>query len=299
MLFESGRNRNVYVTAVNSLSQLADIPQFDVGLIDSGVGGLAVAREIQNLNSSVQIGYFADTAVFPYGDKNSVQVADRIDFLATKFVEAGTRLLVIACNTGSSAGLMSIRRKFEREGVQIVGMEPPLKPAAIHSRNKSVAVVATSGTVSGEALTNLRDRVATDTATKFIVASGLASSVERGELTGKDLDSVVQELLNLISSDGVDSVALGCSHYSFVYEQMREVLPDGVKLFDAAFPVAKRTLELWTESRSSDDVSDVSNPISVFVTGDPDGFVASVARLETAGCTIPMVSVNPVPLPIN
>ena len=237
--------------------------------------------------------------MFPYGDKNSVQVADRIDFLATKFVEAGTRLLVIACNTGSSAGLTSIRRKFAREAVEIVGMEPPLKPAAIHSRNKSVAVVATSGTVSGQALTNLRDRVATDTATKFIVASGLASSVERGELTGKDLDSVLQELLKLISSDGVDSVALGCSHYSFVYEQMREVLPDGVELFDAAFPVAKRTLELWTESGSSDDAIEGSNPISVFVTGDPDGFVASVARLETAGCTIPMVSVNPVPLPIN
>ena len=63
--------------------------------------------------------------------------------------------------------------------------------------------------------------------------------------------------------------------------------------------MAKRTLELWTKSRSSDDVIDVSNPISVFVTGDPDGFVASVARLETAGCMIPMVSVNPVPLPIN
>jgi glutamate racemase len=299
MLFESGRNGNVYVTAINSVSQQANLRQFDVGVIDSGVGGLAVAREIQNLDSSIQIGYFADTAVFPYGDKNSIQVADRIDFLATKFVEAGTRLLVIACNTGSSAGLTSIRRKFARASVQIVGMEPPLKPAAIHSRNKSVAVVATSGTVAGQALTNLRDRVATDTTTKFIVASGLASSIERGELTSKDLDSVLQELLNLISSDGVDSVALGCSHYSFVYEEIREVLPDGVKLFDAALPVAKRTLELWTESRSSDNVSKSFNPISVFVTGDPAGFVASVARLETAGCMIPMVSVNPVPLPIN
>ncbi len=287
------------MTAINCVLSQAQIPQFDVGLIDSGVGGLAVAREIQNLNSSIEIGYFADTAVFPYGDKNSAQVADRIDFLATKFVESGTRLLVIACNTGSSAGLMSVRRKFSKDGVQVVGMEPPLKPAVIHSQNKSVVVVATSGTVSGQALTNLRDRVATDTTTKFIVASGLASSVERGDLRGRDLDLVLRELLDLISSDGVDSVALGCSHYSFVYEQIREVLPEGVELFDASFPVAKRALQLWTESNNCEDIIVESNPITVFVTGDPEGFIASVDRLKSAGSMVPMMTVNPVPLPIN
>ncbi|SVC95942.1 uncharacterized protein METZ01_LOCUS348796, partial [marine metagenome] len=157
----------------DSILPTGKLTGIDIGIIDSGVGGLSVAQELKILEPNLRLGYIADTALFPYGDKSVETLIPRMRYFVSLFGEIGTRVVVIACNTASSASLSDLRVHFS-ESVRIVGMEPPLKPAAQYSSNGSVAVIATSGTVSGDSLADLKKRFASDVAARFIAAPGLA-----------------------------------------------------------------------------------------------------------------------------
>src|SRR5438094_818658 len=106
-----------------------------VGVFDSGVGGLTVVAALHRLLPSLPIRYIADTAYFPYGERSPAEVEARAVALAEQLVDEGCALLVVACNTASSAALERLRERFV---VPIVGMEPPLKPAAERSRSGKV-----------------------------------------------------------------------------------------------------------------------------------------------------------------
>jgi glutamate racemase len=150
---------------------------------------------------------------------------------------------VIACNTATAAAIEPLRERWP--DLRFVGVEPGVKPAVAQSRSKRIAVMATSATVSSTRLRHLVERHA-DTAHVYLQACpGLASAIERGVLQGPALLAVLAPFCDRIQAENVDTVALGCTHYPFVADAIRERLGPHVALIDTATAVAEQVARLW------------------------------------------------------
>lgn len=254
-----------------------------VGIFDSGIGGLTIVRALHEREPTLPIRYLADTAQFPYGDRDPSEVSARALTLGHSLVDQGCTLLVVACNTASSAALDQLRAELP---VPIVGIEPPLKPAAEQSRSGRVVVLATEGTVAGERLAELEANHARDVTVQMVPMPGLADLVELGEASGERVRTQLSEAVTEPVALGADAVALGCTHYGFVAETLRDLLPDSVTVIDAADAVARRTVDVIREHRLA--IGDGEPlPVVYEVTGDVALFEQAMTCLREAGEALP------------
>lgn len=260
-----------------------------VGIFDSGVGGLSVAEALHRLAPSLPIHYLADTAYFPYGDRTAEEIRERVVEMVRRLIDEGANVIVIACNTASSAGLERLREEFD---VPIVGMEPPVKPAVEASRNRHVLVLATAGTVSGQRLARLTARHRADADVVTIPMPGLADIVESGEIDGPRVEAMLGAALGDGVAQGADQVVLGCTHYAFLRPVLRRLLPDHVDLVDAGEPVARRTLQVIEEAGLEYDRAGAAVEALCYATGDVTAFERSVERLRAASAALPPLRIS-------
>ncbi len=254
-----------------------------VGVFDSGVGGLTVVAALHRLLPALPVRYIADTACFPYGERSPEEVAERSLILGQRLLDEGCALLVVACNTASSAALERLRARFS---VPVVGMEPPLKPAVERSHSGHVAVLVTAATAEGERLARLHDAHAGESRVRTIPMPGLADLVEEGELAGPRVDAILRDALAGLRADGIDQVALGCTHYGFLRPAIAAVLGPGVEVIDAAEPVARRVRH-QLEAHAIPIATGVPAAVACAVSGDPAAFEAALAGLRSAGAGLP------------
>lgn len=257
------------------------------GIFDSGVGGLTVAEALHRLAPALPISYLADTAFFPYGNRSPEEVAERAVILARTLIEGGATVIVVACNTASSAALERLRLEFR---VPIVGMEPPVKPAVERSKSRTVAVLATTGTISGARLARLTERHSTGAFVLTLAMPGLADLVEAGETASERVRTMLAAALKEPVERGVDEVALGCTHYGFLRPTLASLLPASVEVVDAAEPVARRVLSVIAEAGQAVPAG-APEEVLCYATGDADTFEATIERLRTDGAAFPPLRV--------
>ena len=260
-----------------------------VGIFDSGVGGLSVAEALHRLAPSLPIHYLADTAFFPYGDRSSAEIQERAVQMVRRLIEEGANVVVVACNTASSAALERVRAEFE---VPIVGMEPPVKPAVEHSLSGRVLVLATTGTISGQRLARLTERHSGEANVVTIPMPGLADLVEAGEVDGARVEEMLRRALEEPVAQGADQLALGCTHYAFLRPVLRRILPAHVELVDAGDPVARRTLHVIAEAALDLDRGAPEVEVLCYATGDVAAFESTVERLRAAGAALPPLRIS-------
>jgi glutamate racemase len=254
-----------------------------VGVIDSGVGGLTVVAAMQREMPALPVRYLADTARFPYGDRPSAEVAARALELGERLLAQGCSLLVIACNTASSAALELLR---ERLVAPVVGMEPPLKPAVERTRSGRVAVLVTAATADGDRLARLHEHHAAGSEVLTVPLPGLADLVEAGELAGPRVEAIIGPALAALRASKVDQVALGCTHYAFLRPALAGLLGPDVEIIDAAEPVARRVRQqLEAHGLAVPEGERVAPHCAA--TGDRAAFAASLERLRAAGADLP------------
>lgn len=256
-----------------------------VGIFDSGVGGLTVVAALHRLLPALPIRYIADTAYFPYGERSAAEVEARAHALTTRLVGEGCDLVVVACNTASSAALERLRAEFP--STPIVGMEPPLKPAVERSRSGRVAVLATPGTVSGERLARLRDAHGGNVDVVTLAMPGLADLVEGGEVDGERVESMLRAALES-AGEGVDEVALGCTHYGFLRPTLEGMVGEHVEVLDAAEPVARR-VQHQLKAHGLEIPEGAEAPVQAHATGDIEAFKGTVGRLREAHASLPPI----------
>lgn len=216
-----------------------------IGLFDSGVGGLSVAREVLRLLPAQPIVYLADQAHAPYGERPLAEIRDFSGEI-TRFLQAqGARVIVIACNTASAAALHALRRQFP--AVPFVGMEPAVKPAAERTRTRHVGVIATPATFQGELFASLLDRFAANVVVHTQVCPELVPLVEAGELNTVRARAVLTQYLAPLTAAGIDELVLGCTHYPFLRPLIDEVIGPGVDVIDPAPAVARQTQRVLAE----------------------------------------------------
>ena len=267
-----------------------------IGIFDSGVGGLTVADALHRLLPTLPIRYIADSAYFPYGERSDAEVEARARVLTERLVAEGCVLVVVACNTASSAALERLRAQ---SSVPIVGMEPPLKPAAERTRSGHVAVLATPATTRGERLARLQDAYAGSTNGVTRPMSGLADLVEGGEVDGERMRALLHRALEAMPAD-VDEVALGCTHYGFLRPTLEVMLGPGVEVLDASEPVARQVLrQLEAHGIPLPSAADAELAVRCSTTGVLDAFAAVIARLRAAGATLPPIEFVPLEQPLE
>lgn len=247
--------------------------QTPIGIFDSGLGGLSVAREIRRRLPGESLRYVADSRFCPYGSRSVDEIRWRSLMVADALVEAGAKLLVVACNTATAVALEALRA---RHSVPIVGLEPAVKPAVALSRAKRIGVLATSRTASSERLRLLVERYAGDAAVVHTVpAPGLVELVEGGDTDGAAARETVRGLVQPLLDGGVDTIVLGCTHYPFLRGVVEEIAGPHVCLVDSGAAIARRTDELL--ALFGGHATGPHGDVRLATTGDP-AVVAPVAR---------------------
>jgi len=239
-----------------------------IGVFDSGVGGLGVLVEIRRLLPPADLVYVADQAFAPYGERDLRVVRERAVAITQYLVDQGATTVVVACNSASAAALHELRARFP--AISFVGMEPAVKPAAGATRRGTIGVLATEATFQGELFASVVDRHARGVSVVARACPGLAAAIEGG----KDTGDLVRRYTADVVDRGADTIVLGCTHYSFVADDIRRAAGDGVQVIDPASAVARQTVRV----RSERDIRG-SGHSRYLTTGDAPQFVAQIVRL--------------------
>ena len=247
-----------------------------VGIFDSGVGGLSVAREIMALLPTQPIIYLADQAHAPYGQRPLTEIRGLSERIVRFLLAEGAGVIVVACNTASAAALHGLRREFP--AVPFVGMEPAVKPAVEHTRSGHVGVIATAATFQGELFASLLDRYADQVAIHTQICPELVPLVEAGELNSPRARVAVQRYLAPLVAAGIDQLVLGCTHYPFLRPLIEETAGVGVTVIDPAPAVARQAGRVLAQRGWL--IENAASPAHQFyTTGDPIRFQVALREL--------------------
>ncbi|MBV1824916.1 glutamate racemase [Komagataeibacter oboediens] len=251
---------------------------------DSGIGGLGIVARIRDLLPGITVDYLADTAVFPYGEQADSPLRQRIvRLLGQAIARLHPDVVVVACNTASTLALDSLRATYD---VPFVGCVPPIKWAADHTRTGTIGLLATRATVRRPYLHDLSMRFAPDCTLLAYGARGLADMAEaafRG--TPPDRRQLKTELDGLFRQPGgdrIDVVGLGCTHYTFLLDAMRDIGPAHIMWLDPAPAVARQTARVLAQCGAAPSVPS-PEPEQVFFTAMPPDLPALQPGLRRMG----------------
>ena len=204
-----------------------------VGVFDSGVGGISTLREMIHELPEERFVYYGDMANAPYGTKSTEEVTGCVRSVVDRLLQKHIKALVIACNTATGAAAATLRKELD---IPVVGMEPALKPASKARKDGSVLVLATPLTLQQEKFENLMKQYG-EGAVK-VPCPGLMELVEADDASGAR--RYLQELFTRYPPERVDAVVLGCTHYVFLKDMIRELLPDRIAITDGNAGTARQ-----------------------------------------------------------
>lgn len=227
-----------------------------IGIFDSGVGGLTVARAIIDQLPNESIIYLGDTANSPYGPKSIPEVRELALEVMDRLVDEGVKLLVIACNSASAAVLRDARERYTvgRQIPVVEVIQPAVRRAVAATRNRKVGVIGTAATVTSKAYDDAF-AAAVDLEIHSAACPQFVEYVERGVTSGPELLKIAEEYLAPIKAAGVDTLVLGCTHYPLLTGAISYVMGEDVTLVSSAEETAKdvyRTLVAHNLLRTAD-----------------------------------------------
>ena len=244
-----------------------------IGVFDSGIGGLGVLRELRRTLPEADFVYVADQARAPYGTQSLEDVAIASEDITGYLISLGADTIVVACNTASAAALNRLRALHP--GIHFVGMEPAVKPAALATTSGVIGVLATAATFQGELFESVVDRFANGTKVLSAACPEWVDAVEAGWLNGSAIEALVRQRVEPMLEQGADCLVLGCTHFPFLADMIRQVAGEKVAVIDPAPAVAKQAHRLTNSHRGSASVSFTT-------TGDARMFEHQVRRLAGA-----------------
>lgn len=215
-----------------------------LGVFDSGVGGLSVWRELLKELPYSDFIYFSDNAFCPYGSRTQDEITRRVSKAVDFLLKKDVSIIVIACNTATAAAIETLRKNYR---IPFIGMEPAVKPAAIHSVSGVIGVLATQATLKGKLYNNTLEHFASDVKVIQKVGAGLVEAVEHDQTDSPHTLELLKTYIMPMVEAGADHIVLGCTHYPFLAEQIRVLTGGTVAIVDPAPAVARHTRNIMTE----------------------------------------------------
>jgi glutamate racemase len=245
-----------------------------IGVFDSGVGGLTVARALLDQLPHEELLYVGDTAHGPYGPLPIAEVRQHALRALDELVGRGVKLLVIACNSASSACLRDARERYDIPVVEVI--QPAVRRAVAATRNGRVGLIATAMTVASGAYDEAFS-AAPHVELTSAACPRFVDFVERGVTTGRQLLQLATHYLEPVQRAGVDTLVLGCTHYPLLTGMISLVVGDEVTLVSSAEETAKDVYRVLVRE-GLERPADLPPPYHRFLaTGDPEVF-ARVGR---------------------
>jgi glutamate racemase len=259
-----------------------------IGIFDSGVGGLTVARAILDQLPQEEVRYLGDTANVPYGPKPIAQVRAHALRCLDQLVDDGVKLLVIACNSASAACLHDARERYQVPVVEVI--RPAVRRAVAATRNGRVGVIGTTATITSRAYVDAF-AAAPQVSVTGVACPQFVDFVERGITSGRALLGLAQSYLEPLQREEVDTLVLGCTHYPLLAGLIGLVMGDGVTLVSSADETAKEVYRVLTE-RDLLRTGAAPPEHRFLATGDQEPFTKLAQRF--LGPSIPRDAVEPV-----
>lgn len=243
-----------------------------IGIFDSGVGGLTVARAIIDQLPNESIIYVGDTANSPYGPKPIEEVRKLALDVMDRLVDEGVKLLVIACNSASAAVLRDARERYTvGRGIPVIEViQPAVRRAVASTRNRHIGVIGTNATISSKAYEDAF-AAAVDIDITTAACPRFVEFVESGITSGAELLKVAEEYLAPIREAGVDTLVLGCTHYPLLTGAISYVMGDGVTLVSSDDETAKDVYRTLTAEKLLRTKTEAPN-YRFLATGDTKSF---------------------------
>ena len=250
--------------------KLSDSP---VGVFDSGVGGLTVAREIMRQLPNEKMIYFGDTARVPYGSKSKDTILrysrQIIRFLKTKNVKA----IVVACNTASAYALDTIENELD---IPIIGVvKPGAKVAVSKTVNNRIGIIGTEGTINSQLYTKYIQSKNSDIEVVGKACPLFVPLVEEGMLHDSVTDEMAKRYLSELMDKDIDTLILGCTHYPLLRSTVGKIMGDKVTLVNPAYETAMGLKELLGKNNllSDEEIKEPNDKYEFYVSDDAGKFM--------------------------
>jgi glutamate racemase len=245
-----------------------------IGIFDSGVGGLTVARAIIDQLPGESILYIGDTARGPYGPKSLAQVRSYALEIMDELVKAGVKAIVIACNTASAAMLRDARERYGIPVIEVI--QPAVRRAVSATRSGKVGVIGTVATIESKAYLDAfaaapQLQITAKACPLFV------EFVESGKTSGDEITKIAQDYLKSMQEAGIDTLVLGCTHYPLLTGVISYVMGNDVTLVSSAEETAKDLYRTLVENNLlNSGAAKVSHRF--VATADTDRFTALAKR---------------------
>ena len=256
-------------------------PDAPIGVFDSGVGGLTVARAIRDQLPHESMIYVADTLHTPYGPRPIAQVRELALEILDDLVSQGVKMLVIACNTASAAVLRDAYERYDVPVVEVIG--PTVRSAAAITRTGKVGLIGTAGTIKSRAyddMFTMRPEItlSTQACPRFV------ELVEAGETSGDEVLRIAREYLTPLMEQEIDTLVLGCTHYPFLRGAIRQIVGPNVALVSSDIETANLVYQVLTEHDLLRPTSAPPPVLRYEATGaDTEEFVSLAGRMLGIG----------------
>jgi len=244
-----------------------------IGIFDSGSGGLSIWKSITTLLPHESTVYIGDHVHIPYSTKSSEDIVKRVQTLIGYLLTQNVKLIVIACNTATVAGIDIYRNTFPH--IPIIGVVPVIKTAAEVSKTKSFLILSTEHTAKSIYQKELIRRYAKDCKVQAIGNTELVKAIEEGKRDSKEVKDILEQMLLPIKGKNFDAVVLGCTHFPFVRHVIQSIVGSSVRILDSGEAVGRQVLHILGSEHLESDVSLAT--YQFFTTGDVQ-LVQEVAR---------------------
>jgi glutamate racemase len=251
-----------------------------IGVFDSGLGGISVLKDLIQLLPQENFIYFADSGNCPYGEKEKNEIYELSKKITQFLIENQCKIIVIACNTATSAAIETLRKEFIF--IDFVGIEPAIKPAALNTKTGKVGVLATKNTLKGELFQKTKKKFAQNIEVLMQIGFGLVELVEEDKLESKECYQLLEKYLGNMLADNADQIVLGCTHYPFLIPTIKKIIGNKAQILNPAIAVARQT-EKKLENKDLLNKSNLSKKYQFYTTGNLEilqNFVAKHINLE-------------------
>ncbi len=215
-----------------------DVTKKAIGMLDSGVGGLTVAREVMKTMPAEKIIYFGDTLHLPYGPKPKKDVKKYVYRIIDYFKHRNVKTIILACNTATSMLLKEARKDVNMPLFGTIdGVAARVKSV---SENNKVGIIGTKGTINSNAYQEALKNEVTDFEIYAKACPRFVELAEKGDFEGDKVEKIVREYLLPIKQKGIDTLILGCTHYPYLMPVIKKVMGENVTLVNPAETMALR-----------------------------------------------------------
>jgi len=209
-----------------------------IGFFDSGVGGTSIWKEVITRLPNEDTIYLSDSQNAPYGEKSRDQIIALCKKNTEFLLQKNCKIIVVACNTATTNAIDYLRSNYN---IPFIGIEPAIKPAAMNSKTKKIAILATKGTINSTLFEKTSSSINKDIQVQETIGKGLVELIEDGKLHSKEMTSLLSYYLKPMVTNNIDSLVLGCTHYPYLIPQIKKIIGDQIQVIDSGEAVARQT----------------------------------------------------------